>query len=115
MDPKNDMRHSNTGFDIRPEYSGPHDPQAEADLDALFRDGAIVIPNLIPPEYCDMLKREVQSIGHAEAIATGRKEFGRRRFEGTSTKRVYGLASKSANFDRLLLHPRIYAIMERGL
>lgn len=102
-------------FNIRPEFTGPRDEQAEKDLETLFRDGVVVLPGLISADQCDLLKATVKAIGGEEAKQTGRAEFGRARFEGTRTKRVYGLASKSPVFDELLLHPRILSILDRSL
>ncbi|KAI9004468.1 phytanoyl-CoA dioxygenase family protein [Hyaloraphidium curvatum] len=104
-----------SGLLHRPDFAGPHSVLAEADLAALHRDGCVIIPDLIPPALCDVLKATVRRIGAAESEAGGRGEYGRGRFEGTKTKRVYGLASKTDAFDDLLLNERILAILDRGL
>jgi hypothetical protein len=107
--------HDASELSHRPEFNGPRNELAEKDLEVLFRDGVVILPNLLSPELCAELKATVKTIGKQESEDTGRREFGRGAFEGTSTKRVYGLASKSPLFDSVLLHPRILAIMDRGL
>ncbi|MEU7633829.1 phytanoyl-CoA dioxygenase family protein [Nocardia sp. NPDC049220] len=81
------------------------DPElVDADLDALDRDGYIILENLITPDECQRIRAAVaRLLGHA----------GRNVFEGERTQRVYSLLEKTRACDRLVDHPRILALLDR--
>ncbi|WP_327115903.1 phytanoyl-CoA dioxygenase family protein [Nocardia sp. NBC_01730] len=76
----------------------------DADLDALDRDGYIVLDNLITPDECQRVRA---------AIVPLLGQTGRNTFEGVRTERVYSVLEKTRACDRLVDHPRVLALLDR--
>ena len=79
---------------------------ADADLDAVQRDGYVVMPGLLGKEKLDEIRSEV-------APLLGRT--GRNNFEGHTTQRVYSVLNKTRSCDQLAAHPRVLALLDRLL
>lgn len=78
----------------------------EADMAALERDGYVILENLLSDEDCE----RIRSAATALLGLTGRNTF-----EGERTQRVYSLLEKTRDFDRLVDHPRVLALLDRLL
>jgi ectoine hydroxylase-related dioxygenase (phytanoyl-CoA dioxygenase family) len=82
------------------------EPQTQADIDVLMRDGYVTIPNLLSKEEIRHLKETIHTI-NANA------KQGRNNFEGFKTIRTDGMLGKSSAFDFLVTHPRVVKVIER--
>lgn len=86
------------------EFAGPRDlPETANDVEALMRDGYVVIERLLDAATCAAMRAESQRL----LGATGRNAF-----EGLKTQRVYNVLAKTRIFDDLIDHPRLLAILE---
>ncbi|HKU40012.1 MAG TPA: phytanoyl-CoA dioxygenase family protein [Polyangiales bacterium] len=74
-----------------------------AQLEALDRDGYVVLENLIDRERCALIREET----HRLANKTGANPF-----EGHLTQRVYSPLSKTRAIDDLIDHPRVLALLD---
>ncbi|KAI9009289.1 phytanoyl-CoA dioxygenase [Hyaloraphidium curvatum] len=81
----------------------PSDPETAAAVEALERDGFVVLKNVISPEEAD---------GVAAAIRELHRPLGRNKFEGLKSRRTQALVGKTSAMDRLLIHPRVIKIMD---
>jgi ectoine hydroxylase-related dioxygenase (phytanoyl-CoA dioxygenase family) len=79
--------------------------QLAEDLD---RDGYAVVRDVLD-------EKEIDAVSDALAPHFGLGFHGRNPFEGHQTQRVYCLAAKSRDFDRLILDPLILDVSERVL
>lgn len=79
---------------------------ADADLQAVLRDGYVILPALLTSD-------EIESIRAATAPLLNR--HGRNNFEGHATQRVYSVLNKTRACDRIADHPRVLAILDRLL
>ena len=81
------------------------DPAAlEADMQALERDGYVIIESLLDAGEVAAIKEALQPLlGHK----------GRNAFEGHRTQRLYAVPEKTRATDRLIEHPRILALLDR--
>ena len=75
------------------------------DVDAIEREGFVVIPELIPAGTLAEMRRAL-----APALAAELR--GRNDFEGHLTERVYSLVGRHRLFQDLVEHPRILAICD---
>ncbi|KAL1966010.1 hypothetical protein VTN77DRAFT_4950 [Rasamsonia byssochlamydoides] len=76
----------------------PDDPVKRADIEAVLKDGYVVMENLIPKDEVELLRQEITRL-------TGDKpKLGRHIFEGKNTIRIYStrLFDKYCLFDRVL-------------
>jgi hypothetical protein len=80
--------------------------QLRRDVEAIERDGYVVIENLLSP-------KELQDI--RDALEPHLRQKGRNNFEGTATQRVYALLAKSRAFDALAVHPRVLQLLDNFL
>jgi len=88
------------------------DPDKLADL--LARDGAVIIEGLIDHRSVERIDAELAP--HVEARHPGFDASFDDVFYGSNTKRLQGLASKSATFvNEILLHPTLLAVADRVL
>jgi len=78
----------------------------QADLDAIERDGYVVLPSLLDAG-------EVQRTREALTGLLG--PLGRNNFEGHLTQRVYSVLGKTRVADELVEHPRVLALLDRLL
>ncbi|MBL1079367.1 phytanoyl-CoA dioxygenase family protein [Nocardia sp. 2] len=86
---------------------GTVDPAvAQADLDAVLRDGYVILADLLTPEELAEIRREVRPL---------LDRTGRNNFEGHATQRVYSLLNKTRSCDRVVAHPRVLALLDRLL
>lgn len=74
-----------------------------ADLQAVERDGYVVMENLIDAAACAEIKREAKRLVH---------HTGSNPFEGLNTQRVYNVLAKTRALDELADHPRVMALMD---
>jgi ectoine hydroxylase-related dioxygenase (phytanoyl-CoA dioxygenase family) len=74
-----------------------------AQLEALERDGYVVLEDLIDRERCALIRAEAARL----ADRTGANPF-----EGHKTQRVYAPLSKTRAIDDLIDHPRILALLD---
>ncbi|SDP98245.1 phytanoyl-CoA dioxygenase family protein [Lentzea jiangxiensis] len=76
---------------------------AQADLDALARDGYVILPDLLTEAECEQIRTEITPLlGPA----------GRNAFEGHRTQRIYSVLGKTRVVDRLVDHPRVLALLD---
>lgn len=76
----------------------------EADLDALQRDGYVILPDLLTPAELGEIR---------DAVAPLLDRRGRNGFEGRTTQRVYSVLNKTRTCDRIADHPRVLALLDR--
>ncbi len=82
--------------------------------DALERDGGIVVRGLLSEDVCAALETDLAPF--VEARGQGFRPDNPHAFYGGNTRRVQGLANKSATFvSQLLLHPTLLALADRIL
>lgn len=74
-----------------------------ADLEALSRDGYVILRDVVPREEMAAIKREMLPALDA---------MGRNAFEGLKTQRLYAVLEKTRAADRLVDHPRILALLD---
>jgi ectoine hydroxylase-related dioxygenase (phytanoyl-CoA dioxygenase family) len=87
----------------------PTPPDRVADpgaIEALERDGYVVLENLFDAERCTSLHSEAQRL---------LGKTGANQFEGHKTQRLYAPLSKTRVTDDLLVHPRILALLDAVL
>ncbi|SLG56947.1 phytanoyl-CoA dioxygenase family protein [Mycobacteroides abscessus] len=77
---------------------------AEADLEALRRDGYVILPDLLTATELAEIR---------EAVVPLLDLHGRNRFEGHTTQRVYSVLNKTRACDRIADHPRVLALLDR--
>ncbi|MEM8547628.1 MAG: phytanoyl-CoA dioxygenase family protein [Pseudomonadota bacterium] len=77
--------------------------QLRADLEAVKRDGYLVIEKLLSDAEIAALKAASEPLLDKQ---------GRNDFEGMKTQRAYALLAKTRAFDRLVDHPRILALLD---
>lgn len=78
----------------------------EDDLDAIHRDGYVVVPDLIDAATCARIR---------DAVAPLLGATGRNAFEGQRTQRVYSVLAKTRAVDRLVDEPRVLGLLDRML
>jgi len=83
------------------------DPLA-AELDALAVDGFVVLARVLGAD-------EISSIRTALEPHLQGRHFGRNRFEGLRTQRVYALCAKGRVFADLVSHPRVLRLLDHLL
>jgi ectoine hydroxylase-related dioxygenase (phytanoyl-CoA dioxygenase family) len=76
-----------------------------ADLDALAADGFVVLERVLSTAEMAAIRRAL------EPYLQG-KHFGRNRFEGLRTQRVYALLAKDPVFADLVGHPRVLCLLD---
>jgi ectoine hydroxylase-related dioxygenase (phytanoyl-CoA dioxygenase family) len=82
-----------------------------ADLEAIDRDGYVVIERAVGPDVLAAVRSEL-----APYLDGGDEAYlGRNDFEGFSTNRVYGLLAKAPTEATLVAHPRVLAILDAML
>ncbi|WP_421844203.1 phytanoyl-CoA dioxygenase family protein [Mycobacterium sp.] len=79
---------------------------ADADLEAVLRDGYLVLHDMLTPEELIEIRRSVAPL---------LDRFGRNNFEGHRTRRVYSVLNKTRACDRIADHPRVLALLDRLL
>lgn len=84
------------------------DPEADAHVRKILREGYLVLPDLLSPD-------EVSAMRRALAPYLQGRHFGRNDFEGFRTERVYALLAKDPALALLVEHPRLLAIVDRLL
>lgn len=78
-------------------------------LEALDRDGALVLTGLLEPATCNSLLSDFSS--HLKGVEWGVDELGYRDdFYGEHTKRLHGLFSKSRTMESVLINSELVAI-----
>ena len=80
----------------------------EAVVDALDRDGAVVVERFLDDAKVTALKEELAP--HRAATPLGRNDF-----EGFATRRIYALFAKTRGFDELAVHPLLLGVLDRVL
>jgi ectoine hydroxylase-related dioxygenase (phytanoyl-CoA dioxygenase family) len=78
-------------------------PSVRADLEAIERDGFVVLEGLVTPDRCALIREEAERL----AARTGANPF-----EGHKTQRIYAPLSKTRAIDDLIDHPRILALLD---
>jgi len=81
-------------------------PVVEADLDAVTRDGYVVLEGLLDEAECAAVR---------DAVAPLLDRTGRNTFEGARTQRAYGVLARTRACDRMVDHPRVLALLDRLL
>ncbi|TWT10031.1 phytanoyl-CoA dioxygenase family protein [Reyranella sp. CPCC 100927] len=89
------------GFEIA---QRPPLPETAADIEAVRRDGFVVLERLITPAHCDAIREETARL---------LKGAGRNAFEGFNTQRVYNVLTKTRLLDDLIDHPRVLALLDQ--
>src|SRR5215468_8854316 len=84
------------------------DPEAEAHVNAIRRDGFTVLPDVLSPA-------EVNAMRAALAPYLQGRRMGRNDFEGFRSERVYALLAKDPVLALLVEHPRLLSIVDRLL
>ena len=87
--------------------AGP-DATVGAVVEALDRDGCVVVERFIGPEKVAALHAEL-------APFRERTPEGRNDFEGFSTRRIYALFAKVRGFDELATHPLLLGVLDEVL
>jgi len=87
--------------------SQPKAPVEQVDrcVEALARDGFVVVENLIPPELVSEIKSDL--------IPRFEYDSGRNNFEGFRTQRLYAFFEKSLLCNPLVEHPLILGCLDR--
>lgn len=86
--------------------STPEERAAAApDIDALHRDGYLILHDMLTPEETAAIRGELERLHQSTPL-------GRTDFEGFHSKRVYNLIAKTRLVDALCTHPRVIAIAE---
>jgi ectoine hydroxylase-related dioxygenase (phytanoyl-CoA dioxygenase family) len=80
----------------------------DAVVEALDRDGAVVVEHFIDAAKVAALKEELAP--HRAATPSGRNDF-----EGFATRRIYALFAKTRGFDDLAIHPLLLGVLDRVL
>ena len=80
----------------------------DAVVDALDRDGCVVVERFLTADKVAALKDELAP--HRDQTPLGRNDF-----EGFDTKRVYALFAKTRGFDELAIHPLLLGVLDRVL
>ena len=83
-------------------------PEADAQVDTIRRDGFVVLPDVLSPA-------QVEAMRVALAPYLQGKRMGRNDFEGFYSERVYALLAKDPALGLLVEHPRLLAIVDRLL
>lgn len=78
------------------------------ELDALATDGFVILDRVLGPAELAALRRALEP--HLQG-----KHFGRNRFEGRRSQRVYALLAKDPVFGDLVGHPRVLRLLDRLL
>lgn len=78
----------------------------DADMAALDNDGYLIWENLLSADECRQIKA---------TVAPWLVHPGRNSFEGHHTQRVYSVLSRTRVCDRLVVHPRVLAVLDRIL
>ena len=81
---------------------------ADVVVDALERDGCVVVEHFIDPAKVAALKDELAP--HREQTPTGRNDF-----EGFDTRRIYALFAKTRGFDELAIDPLLLGVLDAVL
>lgn len=89
-----------------PMLDQPIDPETAAHLEALERDGFVIIKNAISEEEADRVKTAISALN---------RPLGRNKFEGLKSKRTAGLVGKTSAMDPLLIHPKVVNVLDRVL
>jgi hypothetical protein len=84
--------------------SSVDDAVAAADLEAVGRDGYVILPGLLSPAELDEIRASVMPLLDLR---------GRNNFEGAATQRVYSVLNKTRACDRIVDHPRVLAVLDR--
>lgn len=69
---------------------------AEADLEAVRRDGYVILPDLLTSDELTEIRNEISPLLNKK---------GRNRFEGHTTQRLYSVLNKTRSCDRIAAHP----------
>ncbi|MGH3726275.1 MAG: phytanoyl-CoA dioxygenase family protein [Mycobacterium sp.] len=77
---------------------------AEADLAAVRRDGYVILPDLLSAQELDEIRKAVVPLLDL---------YGRNKFEGHTTQRLYSVLNKTRACDRIADHPRVLALLDR--
>lgn len=75
------------------------------ELEALRRDGYVVLPQAIDADYAGEIASEIMRLN-------GETAWGRSPFDGYQTRRVYNLIAKTRVLDELCLHSQVLALIE---
>ncbi|KAH8688827.1 hypothetical protein BGW36DRAFT_309502 [Talaromyces proteolyticus] len=82
----------------------PEDPVTRADIEAVLKDGFVVLDGLLTEEDIKSFREEIDHM-------TGEHpKFGRHMFEGRETIRIYSLLNKTRKFDKCCLFDRVLAL-----
>jgi ectoine hydroxylase-related dioxygenase (phytanoyl-CoA dioxygenase family) len=82
--------------------------QTQTDLDAMQRDGYVVLPRLLS-------SAQIAAVKAGLAPYLRGTLWGRNDFEGFRTERVYALLAKAPVIAELVEHPRVLALVDRVL
>lgn len=76
----------------------------ESLLERVNEDGYVILPNLIPRETIDAIRRESEPLLQYD---------GRTEFEGYRTRRIYSVIEKTFTCNPLVDHPLVMALLDR--
>ncbi|KPI40983.1 uncharacterized protein AB675_7958 [Cyphellophora attinorum] len=82
----------------------PSDPTIRADIEAVLRDGFVIIPDCFTKDEAAEARNEIMRL-LGESPRGGRNSF-----EGLNTNRIYSLLNKSRVFDKFTILPRVLAL-----
>jgi ectoine hydroxylase-related dioxygenase (phytanoyl-CoA dioxygenase family) len=82
--------------------------EVEPIVDALERDGYVIVEGVLDREIVDATKDELETV--LESTPTGRNDF-----EGFGTRRIYRLFAKTRRFDDLATDPVLLGVLDRVL
>jgi ectoine hydroxylase-related dioxygenase (phytanoyl-CoA dioxygenase family) len=80
----------------------------QTELDALTTEGFIILERVLGADEISALRRALEP--HLQG-----KYFGRNRFEGLKSQRVYALCAKGRVFADLVSHPRVLRLLDQVL
>ena len=84
----------------------PTDPVLRAYVEAVLRDGYVVIPNAFTEDEA------LEAIAEIDRLHGDRPRTGRDKFEGFKTNRILALLAKTRKFDKFCLLPQVHALNE---
>ena len=78
---------------------------AETEVDQLASNGYVILENVITGETLERMRSAIDAINDQTRL-------GIYQFEGHNTHRAYCVVSKTRDFDELVMHPRVLAVVE---
>ena len=84
-------------------------------IEAIWEDGAVIIPDAFPPAMIDRLVRDFSTFGDEIPIGTNAEDPFQAEFYGSGTKRFTGLVGKVRSFEDIILNEMLLSIADEFL